>query len=199
MNREKIIAIAAELMCERGPNVPMAEIASVAGVGVATLYRTWPDRAALMHSLELRAYGQLIATLERIRHSGETGADAIRTYLYECLRLGPQLVLPLRWAPPLVDQAAVAARLELDTVLEQFLEDGRITGSVNADVNASDVMMFGALVTQPVPVGADFPVVAQRQVELFVRGLRAPSDQPLPGPMVTRQDIEDVFRSAAKD
>jgi hypothetical protein len=51
--------------------------------------------------LELRAYGMLIALLDRIAESGQTGADAVETYLNESVNLGNQLVLPLRGAPPL--------------------------------------------------------------------------------------------------
>jgi AcrR family transcriptional regulator len=84
-NREKILSAAAHLMAERGRNVPLADIAEAAGVGVGTLYRGWPDRTALLHTLEHRAYEQLITLLAHIEDSGETGAEAIDTYLHGCL------------------------------------------------------------------------------------------------------------------
>ena len=46
-NREKILTVAAELMSQRGSNVPLAEIAEAAGVGVGTFYRGYPDRTAV--------------------------------------------------------------------------------------------------------------------------------------------------------
>ena len=192
-NREKILAVAAELMAQRGRNVPLAEIAEAAGVGVGTLYRGWPDRTALLHTLEHRAYEQLIAMLDRIEDSGQTGTDAIETYLNGCLNLGNQLVLPLRGAPPLTDDAAVAARGRINAALERFLADGRDHGSVRADVNATDIIMCGAMITQPLPNTPAFSTVARRHISVFVRGLRAPADQPLPGPAVTQHDIEETF------
>ncbi len=192
-NREKILAVAAELMAQRGRNVPLAEIAEAAGVGVGTLYRGWPDRTALLHTLEHRAYEQLIALLDRIEDSGQTGTDAIETYLNGCLNLGNQLVLPLRGAPPLTDDAAVAARGRINAALERFLADGRDHGSVRADVNATDIIMCGAMITQPLPNTPAFSTVARRHISVFVRGLRAPADQPLPGPAVTQHDIEETF------
>jgi AcrR family transcriptional regulator len=81
----------------------------MAGVGVGTFYRGYPDRTALLHALELRAYHMLGEVLDRIEESGQTGADAVETYLNECLQLGDQLVLPLRGAPPLADDAVIAA------------------------------------------------------------------------------------------
>jgi AcrR family transcriptional regulator len=192
-NREKILTVAAELMAQRGRNVPLAEIAEAAGVGVGTLYRGWPDRTALLHTLEHRAYEQLIAILDRIEDSGQTGTDAIETYLNGCLNLGNQLVLPLRGAPPLTDDAAVAARGRINAALDRYLAAGRDHGSVRADVNATDIIMCGAMITQPLPNTPAFSTVARRHISLFVRGLRAPADQPLPGPAVTQHDIEETF------
>jgi len=187
-NREKIVTVAAELMAQRGPNVPLAEIAEAAGVGVGTFYRKWPDRTALLHTLEHRAYEQLIAILDRIEKSGQTGAEAIESYLDECLNLGDQLVLPLRGAPPLTDEAAVAARGRINAALERFLADGR-----------GDVIMCGAMITQPLPNAPAFSTVARRHISLFVRGICAPADQPLPGPEVTQRDIEEAFAAEAEN
>jgi AcrR family transcriptional regulator len=192
-NREKILTVAAELMAQRGRNVPLAEIAEAAGVGVGTFYRGWPDRTALLHTLEHRAYEQLIAILDRIAESGQSGADAIETYLDGCLDLGNQLVLPLRGAPPLTDDVAVAARGRINAALERFLADGRGDGSVRADVNATDIIMCGAMITQPLPHSPGFSIIARRHLCLFVDGIRAPADQPLPGPAATRHDIEEMF------
>ena len=40
----------------------------------------------------------LIAVLDRIEELGQTGADAVETFLSEGLNLGNQLVLPLPWS-----------------------------------------------------------------------------------------------------
>jgi AcrR family transcriptional regulator len=198
LNREKILTVAAELMARRGHNVPLAEIAEAAGVGVGTFYRGYPDRYALLHALELRAYDLLIAILDRIEQSGQTGADAVEIYLSECLRLGNQLVLPLRGAPPLTDPAAVAARERINASLKRILDDGRAQGTVRADVNATDVIVCGAMISQPLPYGPAWLVIARRHICLFVRGIRAPADQPLPGPAITRDDIEAAFAADAE-
>jgi AcrR family transcriptional regulator len=193
LNREKILTVAAELMGQRGQNVPLAEIAEAAGVGIGTFYRGYPDRTALLQALTHRAYGMLIDVLDRIEGSGQTGADAVETYLGECVKLGNQLVLPLRGAPPLTDDAAVAARRRINAVLERFLADGRADGSVRADVNATDIIMCGAMITQPLPHGPGWSSIARRHVRLFVGGIRAPGDEPLPGPEVTQNDVEKMF------
>jgi len=176
LNREKILTVAAELMGQRGRNVPVAEIAEAAGVGIGTFYRGFPDRTALVHALEHRALDLLIAALDRIRESGLTGADAVQAYLEGCLSLGDQLVLPLRGAPALTDAAALQARRRIDNALEQFLAEGRDDGSVRADVSAIDIIVCGAMITQPLPNSSNWPTIARRHIRLFVDGIRTPPD-----------------------
>jgi AcrR family transcriptional regulator len=191
-NREKVLTAAANTLAARGHNVPLAEIAQAAGVGVGTLYRSFPDRTALMHALEHRAYELLIGVLARIAENGRTGADAVEEFLLENLELGEQLVLPLRGAPPLTDPTAVAARQRINDALERFLDEGRIAGTVRAEVNATDVIMCGAMATQPLPHGPNWSVVAKRHIALFMSGVRTFAE-PLPGPAVTSRDIETHF------
>ena len=50
-NRERILAAAAEVFAERGLDVSLDEIAAVAGVGVGTVYRRFPDKDALIDAL----------------------------------------------------------------------------------------------------------------------------------------------------
>ena len=47
-NRARVLAVARELFAERGLDVPIAAIARRAGVGVATLYRRFPTKEALV-------------------------------------------------------------------------------------------------------------------------------------------------------
>lgn len=197
LNREKILTVAAELMAQHGRNVPLADIAAAAGVGVGTFYRGYPDRSALLHALELRAYNMLIALLDRIEESGQTGADAVETYLNECLNMGNQLVLPLRGAPPLADDAATAARGRINAALERFLSDGRADGTVRVAVNATDIIVCAAMISQPLPHGPGWSTIARRHICVFVQGIRATASQPLPGPAVTQDDIEAMFRAGA--
>ena len=199
INRERILTVAAELMGRRGHNVPLADIAEAAGVGIGTFYRGYRDRTALLHALEHRTHGLLIAALTTIGESGLTGAPAVQAYLEECLRLGDQLVLPLRGAPPLTDPAAVEARQRIFHALEQFLADGRAQGTVRVDVNATDIIACGAMIMQPIPHGPNSESIARRHVALFVHGLQASDALDLPAPPITREDVEAAFTANVAD
>jgi AcrR family transcriptional regulator len=193
LNREKILTVAAELMAQRGHNVPLAEIAEAAGVGVGTLYRAFPDRAALLQAMQLRGYNILIAALNRVEESGLTGADAVESWLNERVELGTQLMLPLHGAPPLNDDASIAARGRAVAALERFLADGRADGTVRRDVNATDIIVCAAMISQPLPHSPGWPIIAQRHISVFVDGIRA-SGRPLPGPP---KDLEAMLRGEA--
>jgi len=58
-NRDAILQSAREVFAERGVDVPLEEIARRAGVGIATLYRRFPTREALVAAAfepKLKAY-----------------------------------------------------------------------------------------------------------------------------------------------
>ena len=193
LNRERILDAAVSLMLREGRHVPLADIAAEAGVGVGTLYRSYTDREALLHALEYRAYGLLNHILDEIERRDIPGLDAIREYLERSLDVGDQLILPLHGAPPLVSAQAVHARREINRRLEGFIERGQADGSIRAPVNATDVIVFSALTTQPLPHGPSWPLIAGRQLAIFVNGLAGSGPAGLPGPAVTRHDIEAAF------
>jgi AcrR family transcriptional regulator len=195
-NRERLLAAAAAVMLRDGRHVPLAAIAAEAGVGVGTLYRKYADRDALLQALEYRAYGLLIQILDDISRHDRPGLDAVREFLARTLDVAAQLILPLHGAPPLMTAEAQAARREISTRLDAFLDRGHADGTVTAAVNATDVIVFSALITQPLAHGPDWPRLASRQIAIFVAGLAGGAPGGLPGPPVTAQDIETAFGQA---
>jgi AcrR family transcriptional regulator len=195
-NRERILAVAAAVMMRDGRHVPLAAIAAEAGVGVGTLYRKYADREALLQALEYRAYGLLNQILDRVPPGREAaGREAVRAFLAGTLKIADQLVLPLHGAPPLMTAEAVAARHAISSRLDELIERGRADGSITAAVNATDVIVFSALITQPLAHGPAWPTLAARQLAIFVNGLAGEGATALPGSPVTRQDIETAFAS----
>jgi len=194
-NRERILAAAANAMAREGRNVPLATIADLAGVGIGTFYRKYPDRAALLHDMEYRAYDLLIAILDRIQ-GRQSGAAAVEAFLLEALGIAEQLVLPLHGAPPLLDESAVLARRRINDEVDSFLAAGRADGSIRGDVNATDVIMCSALTTQPLRHGPNWNVTARRHIALFIAGLKAVDDDALPGQLVKQSDVEAAFAKA---
>ena len=85
------------------------------------------------------------------------------------------------------------ARREINRRLDGFIARGRADRSIRAAVNATDIIVFSALITQPLPHGPDWPLIAGRQLAVFINGLAASGPDDIPGRPVTRQDIETAF------
>ena len=192
-NRDRLLAAAAAAMTREGRHVPLSVIAAEAGVGVGTLYRKYADRDALMQALEYRAYGLLSQILADIASRGLPGLEAIGEFLAGTAAIASQLVLPLHGAPPLVTAEAVAARQEINSRLDAFIARGQADGTIAAPVNATDVIVFSALITQPLAHGPDWERLAARQLAIFLNGIAGGGRPGIPGPPVTREDIEAAF------
>ncbi|HEX4253168.1 MAG TPA: TetR/AcrR family transcriptional regulator [Pseudonocardia sp.] len=193
LNRERLLAAAASAMLRDGRTVPLATIAAAAGVGVGTLYRSYADREALLHALQLRAYGFLNRILDEVEGEQLSGLDAVGRYLAGTLTISEQLVLPLHGAPPLVTPEAVRARQAINRRLERFLDRGRAERSIRAEVNATDIIVFSALITQPLPHGPSWHRMAARQIANFLNGLAASGPIDMPASAVTAGEIERAF------
>ena len=50
-NRDAIVEAARQVFCDHGLEAPLEQIARQAGVGIATLYRRFPNRAALLDAV----------------------------------------------------------------------------------------------------------------------------------------------------
>lgn len=196
-NRERLIASALSMIARDGFNVPVRMIAQEAGLGVATFYRSFPDRSALMRELEHRAYDSLITILESIRTDGVGGLEAIERFLTDSLEIADQLILPLHGAAPIMDGDAIQKRATIDSTLEEFLNEGRVDGSIRHDANATDIIVCSALITQPLHFTSHWHRSANRHIALFLAGLAAGAN--LPGPAVEQSDIEASFRLEADE
>jgi AcrR family transcriptional regulator len=197
-NRERLLAAAAATMLRDGLNVPLATIAAAAGVGVGTLYRNYADRSELLHALGHRAYRLLNHILDDIEPSagerGRSGLDCVRAYVAGAIDISDQLVLPLHGAPPLVDDAAVAARRSIFRRLDGFIAHGNADGTIRSGVTASDIIIFTTFVTQPLPHGPDWAAITARQTTIFLNGIAADGPEPLPARQVVGADFEQAWR-----
>jgi AcrR family transcriptional regulator len=74
-NRERLLAAATEAFAEHGADASLDDIARRAGTGIATLYRRFPDREALMRAVVLDA---LRRTADAARRAAEARVGAVQ-------------------------------------------------------------------------------------------------------------------------
>ena len=176
----------------------MQRIAQNAGVGIGTLYRHFPDRTALLTALSHRAY---LAVLQLAQASRATEADpflALLHFMRGTISHRDVLVLPLHGAPMTVSEADVSIRQAIRAELDQILRVGQQAGTLRQDVNATDVIVFGAMLAQVMPNLANSTVAAERAAQIYIDGLRT-KGSPLPGQTVSRSEMEAAFAPQPQD
>jgi AcrR family transcriptional regulator len=170
-NRERILDAAAVAIRREGPKVPIATIAKDAGVGVGTLYRHFPTRAALFAALANRAFVLVLGHAREAAESDEPAINSIGRFFERTVSRRADLILPLHGAPLTRDPEVVALRTAIRESLEEVLRLGRADGTIRSDVTAEDIIITGAHLAEPLANTRDWDAVARRQAALYLSGL----------------------------
>jgi AcrR family transcriptional regulator len=197
-NRERILAAARELVAEQGVDVPVAEIAERAGVGVGTIFRRFPTKHDLLVALVEQRVEQLLAAADAAleREDPEPG---LRSFLQTVV----ELQICDRGFCESMDTDLFAAeplRRLFGEVVERagtLLERAQRAGAVRGDVTAEDItMVIAGIVRSGVILEEIAPGAWRRYVDLACDGLRAEGATPLCGKAPTRRQFEAAHAAA---
>jgi len=207
-NRNALLDAAVDVFVEQGVDAPYDAIARRADLGIATLYRHFPDRSALIRSIALRAFTAVTEVADGLSRAGsaanhltDTNSQAA-TPLLPSAAHAPQLtafitaISSMRLGAFMPSLLSVLATLEPDEDLNAALQD--MLGAVNAlverchdsgelrrDVSAEDMLLALAVASRPLEGLPDAfnAQVMPRLLGLVVEGLRArPDAAELPQP-----------------
>lgn len=170
-NAERVMAAAIRAGLAEGRNVPLAQIAADAGVGIGTLYRRYPSRESLMEALQVRAYRLLIAEAEDALANGRSGLDSVERYLSQTFEHRDQLVLPLHGAPRTEDTESAGLRDRLKGLITAIVERGHDDGTLRPEVTGLTIVRFGAMLAQPMSTVRGWEANAAEQRSVFLRGI----------------------------
>ena len=182
-NHERLMRAAREVLAAT-PDAPMAQVASRAGVGVATLYRRYASREALVAETWLESVREVEAqarvALDRARMfpwgafvgfmtaSVASGMGALAAALAEA-------------GAPAED--LVAAERSMGAAIGELLGVAQSAGAVRPDVSVEDIrLLFEQLHAVRATDAAREATLRRRYLELVLQALRAPGAAPLPGP-----------------
>jgi len=197
-NRRKLIQAARDVLIERGPAAPLEEIARRAGTGIATLYRHFPDRQALIRDVILDA---LQRTTDEARQAAAEEPDPFRAlarYMHRAIDVRTAAVIPALLAEaPFDDPELSQARQTGTALLEALVGAAHQAGTLRADVTPADIGLLIVRLSRPLPGG--FPPetnnsLSHRHLDLLIDGLRATARQPaqLGGPALTLTDLRQL-------
>ncbi|MFJ2296997.1 TetR/AcrR family transcriptional regulator [Streptomyces sp. NPDC087894] len=136
-NFESLLAAARELLTEVGPTVPLEDIAQRAGVSIGTLYRNFPTRQHLFHTIFTEEVEQLCAFAAVL--SGTPAWEAFEAWSrrfigYDATKQAVQGTLDRN------SEIFKAGREALRVAGEQLILRAQEAGAIRADAELEDVM-----------------------------------------------------------
>ncbi|MGW1433221.1 TetR/AcrR family transcriptional regulator [Streptomyces sp. NPDC002431] len=191
-NRERIVMAAREMFVEFGPEVPLDDVARRAGVGNATLYRNFPDRAALVHEVVLSVTSR---TTERAREAAAEESDAfaaLSRFVHAAADERIGALCPMLSGGFDKDHPdLLAERRHLDEAVDGLVSRAMDEGRLRTDIAVGDVIVALSQLTRPLPgIGCpDIDRFTHRHLQLFLDGLQAPARSELPGTAATLEDL----------
>ncbi|MEV6833790.1 TetR/AcrR family transcriptional regulator [Streptomyces sp. NPDC051133] len=184
-NRAQILAAARAAFRESGTAVPLDEIARRAGVNIATLYRRFPDRDALVSQVVVDGFSLV---LDLARAAGRTAQTdplaAVESFLQGMIDNRELLSLPLIGGPMTSDPHARELQQQIAATLEDILAEGRGSEALRHDITAVDLIATAALICRPLPhlPPGQAATLATRHLGVFLDGLRPEHTRTLPPP-----------------
>ena len=191
-NRDAIIAAARQLFCDHGLEAPLEQIARHARVGIATLYRRFPSRAALLDAV---LTVDLQAHIDAAEHALaiDDPWDGFAFYLEQSCRLqatdrGLNDVMGMRFPRATAVEAAKARLFEL---LGRVVDRAQQSGQLRADLTLEDLAFLNWANTRILPAvrAAGAPDAWRRPLGLLLDGLRAERAHPLPRPPLSPRQV----------
>lgn len=178
--RQALLCAAASVFVAEGIDAPLESVARKAGVGIATLYRRFPTRDALVEAV----FDAEMALYADRAEAAATKADddawaAFATYVRDVCGMqvtdpafAAVLLRPMHGSQMFARDHSRALR-----ATRRLIAHGRRTGRIREDLRETDVYLLlsatAALVAEPGPLRAD--QAAHRMTELFLDAAKGPT------------------------
>ena len=173
-NRQAIVNAAIEVVLEVGGEPSRDTVAEHAGVGIATLYRHFPDQQRLLHAVAIEVLDRAIAEGRTALEEEASGGDALRRYLHAAIDAGLGAVNVVH---PLLDdhdwpEQRDAARDVLDRLVAAAIDDG----AADQEVTVTDIAFAAIRFCRPLAIGLtadEERAIAHQQLDCYLDGLAA--------------------------
>jgi len=178
-NRERIVDAARELFAECGQATQMDDVARRAQVGVGTVYRHFPTKAALQGELmaaKFRHHAEVARRWARDSDDGWTAFEGLLRESFSAMASDAALRQRLMWPEDGEALAAAEAeRLHLSAVVGEIIARAQAEGRLTPDFGVEDMPAFMCAAGAVIAAAQVSPVVvADRYLDLMVAALRLP-------------------------
>jgi len=192
-NRARILSAAAAVFVEMGPDAPLEEVVARAGLGFGTLYRRFPDRAALQRAVVIDVMTRLREIAEAALADPTPWPSSLARYLHDALDLQIGIVVPMLLDRVDMNDPEIAPLRGRDAALvNQMIERAQAEGTLRPDVGFADVSLLLIRLSRPLP-GGFAPErereLAHRHLQIVLDGLAGKAATPLPGPTLSLADL----------
>lgn len=171
-NRRRLLDAAVELILELGGEPARDAVAHRAGVGIATLYRHFPDQQRLLRAVALDVLDRTIDEGRTAVDKSDTGGEALRRYMHAAIDTGlgaVNVVHALLGSTTWPDRLAAA-----QDVLGRLVEAAQRDGAIGDGVTVTEVALATIRFCRPLAIGldpAEERVIAHRQMDCYLDGL----------------------------
>ena len=184
-NRERILEAARDLFQQRGLSASLNDIARHAGVGVATVYRHFPDKDQLVEGLFEQRIEELVTRMEQ----AVADPDPWRG-LTSFIRDSTAMQADDRGIKDLLTGGHVGlerisrVRNRLMPMGEELIARAHASGRLRADIGTTDLSLIQAIMGPLIDASAEFePELYRRYLEIMLRGIAARPDEQPPLPV----------------
>ncbi|KJS61490.1 transcriptional regulator [Streptomyces rubellomurinus] len=174
-NRTRVLQVAREQLAAGDDSLQLNAIARLAGVGVGTVYRHFPNRHALREALSAERFRELVDEAQAAAADVDALAGLRRLLRFTLARaLDDSGFASVLESANDAEAQTSALKAELDLAVAHLLDRARGLGAVRRDIEADDVRRLLCGVEHALRSGACDPTRTEVYLDVLLEGLRPP-------------------------
>jgi AcrR family transcriptional regulator len=173
-NRCRILEAAETVFTEKGTQASTEEVAAVAGVGIGTVFRHFPTKAALLEGVVLLKLRRLVAEAETLSASEDPHAALFEFFSRMIAGHSSKRAFSDALADAGVDMKSTTAEVkqELGRAIGKLLANAQRLGTVRKDMGVPELMALMSGAFHAAEHGTDCNETAGRVLGIIFDGLR---------------------------
>jgi AcrR family transcriptional regulator len=173
-NRARVVAAAVEVFAERGLEAGVPEVAARAGVGRATVYRSFPTKEHLVAAVVVERLRDFEARVKAALEAPQAWPALVAVLADGAAALAGDRALAGGMTRAIKLPELEAARASMWGALGALLERARAEGGMRADVTGEDLrVLWAGMCRVLAEAREDDPAVWRRYAALIAAALRA--------------------------